>query len=157
VFATLLALEEDGEPVLGFVSAPALGSRWWAARGEGAHHSGARIARSNVTDLASADLVTGGDDWALVERDRYATLLARARRHRGFGDFWGHMLVAQGSAEVMVEFAPLAPWDIAAPRVIVTEAGGRCTAMDGGPATGGPTVSSNGHLHDEVLALLGGG
>jgi histidinol-phosphatase len=154
VFATLIALEVDGEPVLGLVSAPALGSRWWAVRGEGAFHSGRSIRVSQISTLADADLITGGDDWAQGNTEAYAGLLERARRQRGFGDFWGHMLVAQGSAEAMIEFAPLARWDIIAPRVIVEEAGGRCTALDGGPAEGGPTLSTNGMLHDELRAAL---
>ena len=154
VFATLIALQQDRQTVVAMVSAPGLGARWWAAKGEGASSSGAPIRVSGVTDLAQADVITGGDDWALGDADAYEALLKGTKRHRAFGDFWGHMLVAQGSAEAMVEFAPLAPWDIAAPALIVTEAGGRCTAMDGGPPVGGATVSSNGALHDEVLASL---
>ena len=156
VFATLLALQQAGEPVLGLVSAPALGSRWWATKGERAFASGSPIHVSTIDTLERADVVTGGDDWALADPEAYAALLRRVHRHRAFGDFWGHMLVAQGSAEIMLEHAPLAPWDIAAPALIVTEAGGRCTTFDGEAARGGPTLSTNGLLHDEVLATVGG-
>lgn len=154
VFATLLALAIEERTVLGMVSAPALGARWWATDGGGAFASGAPIRVSTIDALEDADVISGGDDWSLSAGQGYVSLLTRARRHRAFGDFWGHMLVAQGSAEVMVEHAPLAPWDIAAPALIVTEAGGRCTSMDGGRAVGGPTVSTNGALHDEVLAII---
>lgn len=158
VFATLIALEQDGELVLGMVSAPALGTRWWATRGEGAFCNGAPIRVSTNSSLAAADLCTGGTDWALQTDQAHALLAveAKVRRVRGFGDFWGHMLVAQGSMEIMIEFAPLAEWDIAAPRAIVEIAGGRVTSRDGAPAPrGGDVVATNGALHDEVLALLG--
>lgn len=155
VFATLIALEVDGALVLGMVSAPALGARWWATAGDGAFANGARITVSGVDNVAAADVVTGGLDWARDNAGGLFQLFARARRQRGFGDFWGHMLVAQGSAEVMVECAPLALWDIAAPRLIVEEAGGRVTDLTGDPTfQAGSALSTNGALHDEVLGLL---
>lgn len=153
-FATLIALEDAGEVVFGIVSAPALEERWWATRGGGAFASGARIEVSAIDRLEEADLITGGDDWALSKASAYASLLSRARRQRGFGDFWGHMLVAQGSAEAMIDFAPLARWDIAAPSLIVREAGGRVSGLAGSGSGEGPTLSSNGAVHDEVLAVL---
>jgi histidinol-phosphatase len=157
VFATLVALEDDGELVAAMVSAPALGSRWWAARGAGAFRDGARIGVSGVARIEDADLCTGGTDWARepAQAEALARLNHAVRRARGFGDFWGHVLVAQGSMDVMVEFAPLAEYDIAAPRVIVEEAGGRVTSMDGArDPRGGAVVTSNGALHDDVLTLL---
>ncbi|HEX9774188.1 MAG TPA: inositol monophosphatase family protein [Actinomycetota bacterium] len=157
VFATLLALQEQEETVVGMVSAPALGTRWWASRGDGAHASGTIVRVSSVASIAESHLITGGVDWAGDRADALVALLARAKRHRGFGDFWGHMLVAQGSAEAMIELAPLAVWDIAAPKIIVEEAGGRVSALDGGDAGGGgAVVSSNGAVHDDILAALSG-
>jgi histidinol-phosphatase len=159
VWATLIALQHDGETVVGVVSAPALGRRWWAARGGGAFAAGARLQVSAVADLADASLSyasLGG--WE--ERGRGEALLGLARRcwrTRAFGDFWSHVLVAEGSVDVAVE-PEVALWDLAALKVIVEEAGGRFTDLAGTPTDdGGSAVSSNGVLHDEVLAILAGG
>jgi histidinol-phosphatase len=157
VFGTLVALEDAGRLAVGVVSAPALGARWFASRGGGAFRDGSPIAVSGESSLSEAHVCSGGLDWAQESSDpqRLARLLSRTARHRGFGDFWGHMLVAQGSMEIMVEFAPLALWDIAAPRLIVEEAGGRWTGLDGSSERGpGPALATNGVLHDEVLAVL---
>lgn len=155
VFGSLLALEHDGELVLGVVSAPALGMRWWATRGRGAFRDGRALRVSDRTSLAEADLCTGNlahADPALDEA--MLALTRRVRRFRAFGDFWGHVLVAQGSVDVMVEFAPLARWDVAAPKIILLEAGGRFAGLDGSDAAEGACVSTNGHLLDEVLGIL---
>ena len=159
VFATLIALQDDGGAVLalGMVSAPALGARWWATDGDGAFHNGSTIRVSAAARLEDADVVTGGVDWAFRTGygERFEALLRRARRQRGFGDFWGPMLVAQGSVDVMIEFADLKLWDMAACNKIVVEAGGRATTIEGlhkvGPS---PVVTTNGLLHDEVLRAL---
>jgi histidinol-phosphatase len=157
VFATLIALEHDGALVAGMVSAPALANRWWGARGSGAFKDGAPIKVSTTARVEDADLCTGGTDWAR-ERSQYQALSRLSdsvRRIRGFGDFWGHVLVAQGSLDIMVEFAPLAEYDIAAPRVVVEQAGGRFTSIDGSEdPREGSVVSTNGSLHEDVLALL---
>lgn len=155
VFATLLACRVEANLVVGLVSAPALGERWWAAAGAGAHrrHGGRErpIGVSSVARLAESQLLFGS---ALALDGRIASLAARVWRDRGFGDFWGHMLVAGGSAEAMVEDG-VAPWDLAAPNVIVTEAGGRMTDLDGRPTwTERRVVTSNGLVHDELLQLL---
>ncbi len=155
-WATLLALEEDGELVLGVVSAPALGRRWWAARGHGAHTGDGPIAVSDVTNWADAQLcfadITEWDRWGIT--DAMVGLSRSCWRAIGCGDFWGHMLVAEGVAEAMVE-PDLSLWDIAAVRAVVTEAGGRCTDLAGQPATGpGGGVSTNGHVHETVLRAL---
>jgi len=156
VFATLIALEQDGRLVLGVVSAPALRTRWWATAGDGAYHDGVSMQVSDRATLASSDVITGGVRWAQDRTHGLIKVLRTADRSRGFGDFWGHMLVAQGSAEAMIEFAPLALWDIAAPKMIVTEAGGRVTTLDGDDALQvGPALTSNGVIHAEVLAALG--
>jgi histidinol-phosphatase len=156
VFATLIALEDDGALALGMVSAPALQARWWATRGGGAFGNGECIRVSEVADVADADVISGGVNWGSArDTQGLLALCARARRQRGFGDFWGHMLVAQGSAEIMVELAPLEAWDLAAPRAIVEEAGGRVTGLDGkSEALSGACISTNGFVHDQVAALL---
>jgi histidinol-phosphatase len=152
IFATLIAL--DGE--LGVVSAPALGRRWWASRGEGAFCNGAPIHVSAVSDLGAAQI--GYDDVAGFEKhglgDRFLALQRRCGRARGFGDFWTHMLVAEGAIEIAVE-PEIAHWDVAAVQVIVDEAGGRFTNLAGeARADGGSAVSTNALLHDAVLEAL---
>ena len=156
IFATLVALQDQGRTVLGIVNAPALGTRWWAVRGKGAFRDGERIRVTKTSEVAEADLCTGGLGYAGRARDEQVlNLTARARRQRGFGDFWGHVLVAQGSMDAMVEFAALAPWDVAAPKIIVEEAGGRWSDLDGEDrTTSGPCVSSNGTVHEAILAAL---
>jgi len=147
VWATLIALERDGEIVCGVVSSPSLGRRWWAARGEGAYADGTRIQVSRVASLEQAVLsATYASDLEVLE--------PRAWHARGFGDFWQHVLVAEGAVDAALD-ARLAIWDYAAPAIVVEEAGGRVTTLDGGPLRPRERVlSSNGLLHDEVLALL---
>jgi len=152
VFATLIAL--DGK--VGVVSAPALGRRWWASRGEGAFCNGRAIQVSTIDAISAAQLCY--DDVSGFERfglgGRFLDLMRRCARTRGFGDFWSHMLVAEGSAEIAIE-PEVAHWDMAAVQVIVEEAGGRFTNLDGeARADGGSGVSTNGLLHDAVLAAF---
>jgi histidinol-phosphatase len=156
IWATLLALQVDGEYVLGLVDAPALGERYAAATGAGAMCNGRPIHVSAIERNEDAMVVFGDvEAWAGTDRHhRFLQVVHGAKRNRGFGDFWGHMLVARGAADVMIEPA-LAEWDFAALAVIVDEAGGRVTQIDGSkPAHGGSVVSSNGHVHDEVLSML---
>ena len=146
VWATLLALHEGGQAMVGVVSAPALGRRWWAARGAGAFGTDGlssgprRLHVSAVRALEDAQLVVSGfDGWE--ERGRLEALLALARRcwrTRGFGDFWTYMLIAEGVAEVGCEPA-VSLWDLAAPQVIVEEAGGTFTDLAG---CGRPTAAT---------------
>ncbi|MBW3663004.1 MAG: histidinol-phosphatase [Actinobacteria bacterium] len=157
VFATLIALAIDDEPVVGVVSAPALASRWDGIAGGGAHHNGARIEVSDIRDLAEGQVSVGG--FTYFRREGYGAFLdhlhEHTRRQRGFGDFWQHCLVASGSIEAAVE-AAVSLWDLAAVKVIVEAAGGRFTDVHGdATAAGGSGVSSNGHVHDRVLELLG--
>ena len=152
VFATLIAL--DGQ--LGVISAPALNRRWWACRGEGAFCNGTAIHVSTIESLNEAQLcyddVPGFEQFGLGEK--FLDLVRRCGRTRGFGDFWSHMLVAEGAAEVAVE-PQVAHWDMAAVQVIVEEAGGRFTNLRGDArADGGSGVSTNGLLHDAVLSAL---
>ena len=160
VWATLLAFERDGQLLVGIVSAPAMHRRWWATRGGGAAVRADGIERpihvSPVDAMADAQIAfsTLRGLEAAGLGDGLRRLTAASWRDRGFGDFWGHMLVAQGSAEVMLEYG-VAPWDMAAPHLIVTEAGGRMTDLEGRPSWSGPqVVSSNGLLHQQVLELL---
>jgi len=160
VWATLVALEHDGVPVVGVVSAPALGARWWAARGLGAFRDGTPIRVSRVTDLEDAhlsyDSVAAFEDEGVAEP--FLALARRCWRSRAFGDFWSHVLVADGSIDVAVEVGGLAVWDLAAPMVVVQEAGGRLTDVTGAVrADGGNAVTTNGLLHDDVLDALGVG
>jgi histidinol-phosphatase len=165
VWATLLALEIDGTLQIGVASAPALGRRWWAGRGLGAWaaplHDGvtgppAPIAVSQVADLADAHLSSGGSEgWE--ERGGPGRLLALASqcwRERAFGDFWSHVLVAEGACDIGLD-PVVSLWDLAALQVIVEEAGGRFTDFGGvARADGGSAVSTNGLLHENVLVAL---
>lgn len=161
VFATLLALERAGELVLGVASAPAQSSRWFGFAGGGARLRDARGERaihvSAVADLAAEASVLTSTIRGLTDAGFGPALTAitgGAWRDRGFGDFWGHVLVAQGAAEAMLEYGP-APWDLAAPFVVLREAGGRMTDFAGRESWSGPEVlSSNGAIHDQLLALF---
>jgi histidinol-phosphatase len=156
VFATLIGLQRDGEMVVGVCSAPALGTRWWASRSGGAYADGRRIHVSAVRRIDDAHLayddVRGFEAAGLGER--FLDLARRCWRSRGFGDFWSHVLVAEGAVDVAVE-PEVNPWDLAPLQVIVEEAGGRFSDLRGvARIDGGSAVSSNGLLHDDVLAAL---
>jgi histidinol-phosphatase len=161
VWATLISLVDEGQPVLGLVSAPALNRRWWAANGSGAWtgrslSSARRIHVSAVGELSHASLsyssLTG---WREIgRREQFLDLTDECWRTRAYGDFWSYMLVAEGAVDIAAE-PELAVHDMAALVPIVTEAGGRFTSLDGqdGP-WGGNAVATNGLLHDEVLRRL---
>lgn len=147
VWATLIALERDGAVTCGVVSAPALGHRWWAARGEGAWCDGERIHVSGIAALAAAAA-------SCSEPADLALLEPRVWHARGLGDFWQHVLVAEGALDAAVD-TRLAIWDYAAVALVVEEAGGRSGAPDGAAARPDEQlVSTNGLVHDEVLELL---
>jgi len=160
VWATLIAAERDGDAVAGVVSAPALGRRWWASRGHGAFAASvegeveeARIKVSNVRRLEDAHLSSGWDK--MLADPRYLALSRECWRTRGFGDFWSLVLVAEGAVDIAIE--PGYHWDLVAPNLIVEEAGGKVTDMQGGPSIPAEVaVATNGHLHDAVLAALKG-
>jgi histidinol-phosphatase len=163
VFATLLAVERDGELQACVISAPALRGRWFAWRGGGAWAAGAagaeaprRISVSGIARLDEAQLLYASP--ADVRRSGRApgfdALVDAAWRERGLGDFWGYTLLAEGAAEAMVEIG-LSPWDAAAPLVLVEEAGGRVTDFEGRRRVDtGTFLATNGRLHGEVLARL---
>ena len=148
VWATLIALERNSAVTAAVVSAPALGRRWWAGRGEGAFADGETIRVSARAAMRVAAVSCSlGRDLAAIEPHVWHA--------RGIGDFWQHVLVAEGSLDAAVD-APLALWDYTAAALIVTEAGGRASSPDGGePRPGEQLVTSNALLHDELLALLG--
>jgi histidinol-phosphatase len=159
-FGTLMGIEEDGEIVAGMVSAPALsqGTRWWAYRGEGAYRSGKRIHVSARKKLEEAMFFTTGTGWAkdMDARVRMRRMADAARSSRSLGGFWQHMLVAEGAVEAAVDWVSK-PWDLAPLGIIVEEAGGKSTTIDGERTIyKGRFVSTNGILHDEVLRLLRG-
>jgi histidinol-phosphatase len=162
VWGTLLALQEGDATTIGVVSAPALGRRWWAAKGAGAFMSDAladeprRLNVSAVRALEDAQLcISGFDGWdADGGLDRLLSLARRCWRTRGFGDFWTYMLVAEGVAEIGCE-AVVSLWDLAAPQVIVEEAGGTFTDLGGvRTADGGDALATNGLLHEQALAIV---
>ena len=159
IFATLLALERDGEIVVGLASAPLMadrGRRWWAARGLGAFSDGRLLQVSRVGRLADAHVLHGSvEGW--VRRGLGQPLLDLSSRcwgTAGPGDFWIHLLVAEGAADAAVE-PEAAVWDVAALKLIVEEAGGRFSDFAGrSTPAGGNGLSTNGLIHDEILAHL---
>lgn len=158
VWATLIALLEDGVPVVGVVSAPALARRWWAAAGSGAwssFHPGAPkpITVSAVGDLDNASLafssLSGWRDRGL--REKFIDLTDEVWRVRGYGDFLNYCLVAEGAVDIATE-PEVSLWDLAALDILVREAGGTFTSLDGRPGPhGGDAVATNGLLHQAVL------
>ncbi|RAY13538.1 histidinol-phosphatase [Actinomadura craniellae] len=163
VWATLISLMEYDRVVVGLVSAPALQRRWWAARDGGAW-TGRSLAKATRCQVSSVARLTDASlsfsslsGWE--ERDRLDAFLDLTRavwRTRAFGDFWSHMLVAEGAADISAE-PEVSLWDLAALQVIVEEAGGSFTDLSGEHrADGGSVVCTNGALHDEVLHTLGG-
>lgn len=164
VWATLLALMEGDEAVVGLVSAPALVRRWWAAQGNGSWTGRGLVGatRCRVSEVSRVDdaslsysSLSGWED-----QGRLGAFLGLTRsvwRTRAYGDFWSHVLVAEGAADVSAE-PEVSLWDLAALVPIVEEAGGRLTDLDGVPGPdGGSVVCTNGRLHAEVLERLGGG
>lgn len=161
LFGTLLGIEHDGELQVGVISAPAMRERWYAHRGGGAWNRGSegterRIRVSRVAALEDAQLLYGSarDTVASGLMPGFDRLLADAWRERGFGDFWGYALVAEGAGEAMFETG-MKPWDLAGPVVVIEEAGGKVTDVLGERRIDAPSfVGSNGLLHDLILRRL---
>jgi histidinol-phosphatase len=150
IWATLVALEEDGLVRVGVVSAPELRRRWWAERGAGAFASGERMRVSAIADVTEAVL-------SFSIENEVPPLARRAWHARGLGDFWAHMLVAEGAVDGAVDAVGVSEWDLAAVQVIVEEAGGRFSDFAGNPRIdSGHAVTSNRLLHDELLAAVAG-
>ena len=159
IWGTLIALAVDGKPVVGVCSSPALGKRWWAAKGEGAWTDPAspqRLSVSRVGSLAdSAISYNSIQGWDGAGRlDNLIDLQRNVWRTRSYGDAWSYMLLAEGSIDAVAEF-DLQPYDMAALEPIVTEAGGRFTSAAGeaGPWHGS-ALATNGLLHDELLERI---
>jgi histidinol-phosphatase len=161
LWASLIALLEDGVPTVGVVSAPAMCRRWSAGAGLGAYATFAgspprRLSVSAVADLGSAslsfsDLTT---DWEPATRERFLELTDTVWRTRAYGDFYSYCLVAEGAVDIAVE-PEVKLWDLAPLDVLVREAGGQFTNLAGAPGPhGGSAVATNGLLHAEVLARL---
>lgn len=159
IWASLIALEHrDHGLCVSMVSAPALGRRWWATAGGGAWANGHRCEVSSVDRVSEAQInLILNDGWSeLGATDALVGLALEARRARGIGDFWQHCLVAEGALDVAIDAVGLQPYDIAAVRLLVEEAGGTLTDHLGQHSHAGPTaISSNGALHTEVLRRLG--
>lgn len=163
-WATLIALQDGDEVMVGAVSAPALRRRWWAARGSGAHVDeglGAaprRIQVSAVAELGDAHLcLSAASEWEAIGRlDAILELERRCWRTRGYGDLWSYMFVAEGALDIGLD-PKASVWDLAAMQVIVEEAGGAFSDLSGAARLdGGNAVASNGRLHDAVLKILQG-
>ncbi len=158
IWATLIGLERSGEMIVGVASAPALGMRWWAGSGLGAFRDGVRLSVSSVAELADAQLTFA---WDTAERfhaggigAKLIDLSHQCWRTRGVGDFWQHLLVAEGAFDVAID-PIVALWDIAALIPIIKEAGGRWSTVQGTAGVGADSlVTTNGLLHDAVIASL---
>ncbi|HET8964716.1 MAG TPA: inositol monophosphatase family protein [Candidatus Acidoferrum sp.] len=155
-FGTLLGVENGGEIVAAMASAPGLASRWEAYRGEGAFRGKKRLHVSNVEQLKDAMVFSTGTGPSKDSSDqtRIRRYLDAARNSRSFGGFWQHMLVAEGAIEAALDWTSK-PWDLAPLILIVTEAGGRSTSLNGNSTIYEKSLlSTNGKIHDEVLAIL---
>jgi histidinol-phosphatase len=155
-FATLIGLEEDGEITAGVIYAPAVDDLLYAQKGQGAYDHNGRLQVSRIAALRDSMLVFGGIDifrhggrW-----DGFERLVRASGRQRGFGDYFGHTFVARGQGEAMVEL-DVKPWDLAAIKIVIEEAGGCFTDFAGTPTIyGGSAIASNGLVHDEIVRLL---
>ncbi len=155
-FATLIALEEDGEITAGVMSAPAINDLLYARKGQGAFANGQRVRVSDVEDLHNAMLVHGGLNDLKVRPcwGSFLRLVDATARQRGFGDALGHSVVIRGQAEVTLE-PEIKPWDVAATKILVSEAGGRFSDFSGSPSIyTGNAVISNGRVHEAVVNIL---
>lgn len=158
IWATLIALEDDGEVVAGVIHNPAAGELYTARRGGGAQLNGVPVHVSDVSELSAAyfihaglNILRRGPNW-----EGFLRLVDATGRQRGFGDYLGYGLVADGRSEIYAE-AGLKPWDLAPCKIVVEEAGGRFTDFDGRPTIyTGSALATNGRLHDAALTLLRG-
>jgi histidinol-phosphatase len=164
VWATLIGLLDGDDPVLGVVSAPLLGRRWWSSAGAGAWAcvqggEPRRMSVSRVATLSDASLsyASVGAWSAIGARDRFVALTELVWRSRAYGDFWSYMLLAEGAVDIAAE-PELALWDMAAIAAIVVEAGGRFSGLNGvNGVMQGNAAASNGLLHDALLGAIGTG
>jgi histidinol-phosphatase len=158
IWGTLVGLEYRHEQIAGIVEAPALGQSWRALRGDGAYRGDRPIRVSDVSRLDEASLYYSSISWfaRAGKQEQFLELASRTQRQRGFGDFYGFVLVAQGSGDLMLEYG-VHPWDVAALKVIVEEAGGRFTDWEGTPTiNSSDVIASNGRLHEQALRIMRG-
>lgn len=160
VWATLIALIENGQPVVGVVSAPALGRKWWAASGQGAFTqdidgSVRSIKVSGISSLADASFSFSDHvGWEAFGANSLTALQNSVERVRAYGDFWSHMMVAEGVVDIAAE-PELSPWDQAALIPVIREAGGIVTGLDGTDVMkSGSSLTTNGLLHDEAVRII---
>ncbi len=156
LWGTLIGLEYQGEQIAGVTYIPALKQLFRALRGDGAYRDDRRIRVSDVAELEESQVFYSGLRWFIKGgcKEAFLDLVGRTQRQRGFGDFYGFMLVAQGSGEIMVEYG-VSPWDVAGVKPIIEEAGGTFTDWDGTATIHRPDVlASNGRMHQEALSLL---
>lgn len=156
LWGTLIGLEHRDEQIAGVVYIPTMNQLFRALHGDGAYRDERRIRVSDIVQLEQSQIFYSLLSWFIKGgcKDAFLDLVCRTQRQRGFGDFYGFMMVAQGSGEIMLEYG-VKPWDVAALKPIIEEAGGQCTDWDGKPTIHRPDVlASNGKLHDEALALL---
>jgi histidinol-phosphatase len=156
IWAVLIALEEEGEVTAGVVLNPVSGDLFWARKGEGAYGNGERLRVSDCGAMKDAFLLHSS--LSLLRPTPYwpgfVRLVDGTSRTRGFGDYYGYCLVAEGKGEIYVE-ADLKPWDVAPMKILIEEAGGRLTDFAGRPNIyDGTVVATNGRLHEETLRLL---
>jgi histidinol-phosphatase len=156
IFATLIALRNAGATLVAVVSAPALGRRWFATKGDGAWCGDTRLTVSHVSQTHHAFFGYGGISWweTSGRADAFDRLIHRCWRARGIGDFWMYMMVAEGALDIAIEPTGLKIWDTLAPKLIVEEAGGRVSNFTGGHTDDGSLVATNGLLHEEVLGVV---
>jgi histidinol-phosphatase len=158
IWATLIGLEYRGEQIGGVVYVPVFGMTYRALRGDGAYLNDRRIRVSDVSKLADSSLCYSSMGWftRAGKEDVFHTLYRQTKRQRGHGDFYGFVLVAEGAADIMVEHG-VNPWDVAATKAIVEEAGGRFTDWTDTPTIHTPDVlATNGKLHADALSILRG-
>jgi histidinol-phosphatase len=160
VWGTLIALAVDGKPQVGVVSAPAMGRRWWASPEDGAFTqdvdgSVRSISVSAVRDLADASFsFSDSVGWEALGSDALTRITSSVWRSRGYGDFWSHLLVAEGAVDIAIE-PELQNYDMAAFIAVVLAAGGSVTGANGqDPLVAGQAITTNGLLHEVVLELI---
>jgi histidinol-phosphatase len=156
IWAILIGLEYKDEQIAGIAHLPAMGMTYRALRGDGAYRDHRRLWVSEIHDLSEAQIFYSSISWfeKAGQGEAFLNLVAQTQRQRGFGDFYGFVLVAQGSGEAMIDHG-VDPWDVAGMKPLVEEAGGRFTDWDGNPTIHRPdVVATNGYLHDKVLQQL---
>lgn len=154
LFGTLVALEREGEPVVGVVACPAVGETAWASRGGGAFLNGEPTRVSDTSSLGGATvLTTSSASLQLRTPAGFAELAREAGLVRSWGDCYGYLSVVAGRAEAMIDDV-VNPWDIAPFAVLMEEAGGRLTTWDGVEGAGEDAVATNGHIHEALLKVL---